>query len=150
MNPVCLDVKLSLLPCAGVWRLGDERREVPQLPGSPAASVRALRGLLRLWISEEKRALLPERGHGLLSCPQRRQQLHPDSQETHKPFPWVRYSPSWAHKKWKHFSSRTICAENNVWCVMIKQACRVFQSLSALYLDQDLSNSNIGGQDIEL
>lgn len=66
----------------GVWWLGDERREVSQLPGSPAAPLRALCGLLRLWISKEKRALLAERGHAFLPHPQRRQQLHPDSQET--------------------------------------------------------------------
>lgn len=83
----------QLLPvvvsCEGVWWLGDERREVPQLPGSPAASVRALCGLLRLGLSEEKRAFLSERGHGLLPHPQRRQQLHPDGQEARQPSPWV-------------------------------------------------------------
>lgn len=71
----------------GVWWLGDERREVPQLPGSPAAPAPALCGLLRLRIPEEKCALLSERGHGLLPHPQCRQQLYPDSQETHKSFP---------------------------------------------------------------
>lgn len=81
----------ATLSCEDVWRLGDEGREVPQLPGPPAASVRALRELLRLGSREEKRALLPERGHGLLPRPRCRQQLRNDGQEARQPLSWVSF-----------------------------------------------------------
>lgn len=82
-----------LLSCEGVWWLGNERREVPKLPGSSSAPERALRGLLWLWVAEEKRALLAERGHGLFPRPQPWQHFHPDRQEAHQSLPWVWHKP---------------------------------------------------------
>lgn len=67
----------QIFPHPDVWRLGFERREVPQQPGPPAPSAPALHRLLLLSSTRIHQPLLSECRHDLLPHSQPWQWLHP-------------------------------------------------------------------------